>query len=63
MDISLEEGQVRRAYDFYSPVYDFLFKKIFEPGRIAAMRMIEKGSRGEDYGFNAEASLGLGSHA
>jgi phosphatidylethanolamine/phosphatidyl-N-methylethanolamine N-methyltransferase len=31
---------VRRAYDFYSPVYDFLFKKIFEPGRIAAMRMI-----------------------
>ena len=33
MDVSLEEGQVRRAYDFYSPVYDFLFKKIFEPGR------------------------------
>jgi N6-L-threonylcarbamoyladenine synthase len=25
----------------------------------AAMRLIEKGSRGEDYGFNAEASLGL----
>jgi len=40
VDVSLEEGQVRRAYDFYSPVYDFLFKKIFEPGRIAGMRMI-----------------------
>ena len=40
VDISLEERQIRRAYDFYSPVYDFLFKKIFEPGRIAAVRMI-----------------------
>ena len=45
VDISLEEGQVRRAYDFYSPVYDFLFKKIFEPGRIAGIRMIGPGSR------------------
>lgn len=40
MDVSLEEGQVRRAYDFYSPIYDFVFKKIFEPGRIAAIRLI-----------------------
>ena len=40
MDVPLEERQVRRAYDFYSPVYDFLFKKIFEPGRIAAVRML-----------------------
>ena len=40
MDVSLEERQVRRAYDFYSPVYNFIFKKIFEPGRIAAVRLI-----------------------
>jgi len=46
VDISLEEGQVRRAYDFYSPVYDFLFKKVFEPGRIAGMRMIGPELRG-----------------
>ena len=46
MDVSLEERQVRRVYDFYSPVYDFLFKKIFEPGRIAAVRMLGNSSRG-----------------
>ena len=40
MDVSLEERQVRRAYDFYSPIYDFLFKKIFEPGRISAVRLL-----------------------
>jgi phosphatidylethanolamine/phosphatidyl-N-methylethanolamine N-methyltransferase len=40
VDISLEQGQVRRAYDFYSPVYDVVFKKIFEPGRIAAVRLL-----------------------
>lgn len=40
MDVSLEGDQVRRAYDFYSPIYDFVFKKIFEPGRIAAIRLI-----------------------
>jgi phosphatidylethanolamine/phosphatidyl-N-methylethanolamine N-methyltransferase len=46
LDVSLEERQVRRAYDFYSPVYDFLFKKIFEPGRIAAIRMLGQTPRG-----------------
>jgi phosphatidylethanolamine/phosphatidyl-N-methylethanolamine N-methyltransferase len=46
LDVSLEERQVRRVYDFYSPVYDFLFKKIFEPGRIAAVRMLGNPSRG-----------------
>ena len=40
MDVALEERQVRRAYDFYSPVYDFIFKKIFEPGRIGAVRLL-----------------------
>jgi phosphatidylethanolamine/phosphatidyl-N-methylethanolamine N-methyltransferase len=46
LDISLEERQVRRAYDFYSPIYDFLFKKIFQPGRIAAVRMLGTPARG-----------------
>ncbi len=46
MDVSLEERQVRRAYDFYSPIYDFLFKKIFEPGRIAAVRLLGSPPRG-----------------
>ena len=46
MDVSLGDRQVRRAYDLYSPVYDFLFKKIFEPGRIAAVRMLGTPPRG-----------------
>jgi len=46
LDVSLEERQVRRAYDFYSPIYDFLFKKIFEPGRIAAVRLLGSPPRG-----------------
>ena len=46
MDVTLEEGRVRRAYDFYSPVYDFIFKKIFEPGRVAAIRLIGPGLAG-----------------
>lgn len=46
MDVSLEERQVRRAYDLYSPIYDLLFKKIFEPGRIAAVRLLGAPLRG-----------------
>jgi phosphatidylethanolamine/phosphatidyl-N-methylethanolamine N-methyltransferase len=46
LDVSLEERQIRRAYDFYSPIYDFLFKKIFEPGRIAAVRLLGASPRG-----------------
>lgn len=46
MDVSLEERQVRRAYDFYSPVYDFIFKRIFEPGRIGAVRLLGSPPRG-----------------
>lgn len=46
MDVSLEEQQVRRTYDFYSPIYDFVFKKIFEPGRISAVRMLGTPPRG-----------------
>lgn len=46
MDVSLGERQVRRVYDLYSPVYDFIFKKIFEPGRISAIRLIGSALRG-----------------
>lgn len=38
MDVTLQEKQVRRAYAFFSPVYDLLFDKIFYPGRVEAIR-------------------------
>jgi phosphatidylethanolamine/phosphatidyl-N-methylethanolamine N-methyltransferase len=56
LEISLQEGQVRRAYDFYSPVYDFLFSKIFEPGRIAAIRLLGPDLKGRVL----EAGIGTG---
>jgi len=34
----LEKRQVERAYDFYAPVYDFIFDWIFAPGRAAAVQ-------------------------
>ena len=37
MDVALEKRQVERAYDFYAPVYDFVFDWIFAPGRSAAI--------------------------
>jgi phosphatidylethanolamine/phosphatidyl-N-methylethanolamine N-methyltransferase len=33
----LEKRQVVRAYEFYAPVYDFIFDWIFAPGRAAAV--------------------------
>ncbi len=38
MDVALEKRQVQRAYEFYAPVYDFIFDWIFAPGRAAAVR-------------------------
>ena len=38
MDVALEKRQVQRAYEFYAPVYDFIFDWIFAPGRIAAIK-------------------------
>ena len=38
MDVALEKRQVERAYDFYAPVYDFIFDWIFAPGRAAAVQ-------------------------
>ncbi len=37
MDVALEKRHVERAYDFYAPVYDFVFDWIFAPGRSAAI--------------------------
>ena len=38
MDVALEKRQVQRAYEFYAPVYDFVFDWIFAPGRSAAIK-------------------------
>lgn len=38
MDVVLEKRQVVRAYEFYAPVYDFIFDWIFAPGRAAAIK-------------------------
>lgn len=32
---------IKRAYAILSPVYDFLFDKIFHPGRVAAINLLE----------------------
>ena len=40
MDVALEKRQVERAYDFYAPVYDFVFDWIFAPGRNAAIQQL-----------------------
>jgi phosphatidylethanolamine/phosphatidyl-N-methylethanolamine N-methyltransferase len=38
VDVVLEKRQVQRAYEFYAPIYDFLFDWVFAPGRIAAIK-------------------------
>jgi phosphatidylethanolamine/phosphatidyl-N-methylethanolamine N-methyltransferase len=40
LDVALEKRQVERAYDFYAPVYDFIFDWIFAPGRWAAIAQL-----------------------
>jgi phosphatidylethanolamine/phosphatidyl-N-methylethanolamine N-methyltransferase len=37
LDVALEKRQVMRAYEFYAPVYDFIFDRVFAPGRLAAV--------------------------
>lgn len=41
MDRALEKRQVKRAYKFYAPAYDFVFDWIFHPGREQAMRLLD----------------------
>jgi len=38
VDVALEKRQVERAYELYAPVYDFIFDRIFAPGRSAAIQ-------------------------
>lgn len=41
MDVALEKRQVKRAYKLYAPAYDFIFDWIFNPGREAAIRLLD----------------------
>jgi phosphatidylethanolamine/phosphatidyl-N-methylethanolamine N-methyltransferase len=41
VDVVLEKRQVQRAYEFYAPVYDFIFDWVFAPGRVSAIRHLE----------------------
>ncbi len=41
MDAALEKRQVTRAYGLYSPIYDFVFNRIFRPGRMAAIQLLD----------------------
>jgi phosphatidylethanolamine/phosphatidyl-N-methylethanolamine N-methyltransferase len=40
VDVVLDKRQVLRAYEFYAPVYDYLFDWIFSPGRAAAVKQL-----------------------
>jgi phosphatidylethanolamine/phosphatidyl-N-methylethanolamine N-methyltransferase len=37
----LEYKQIKRAYAMMSPMYDLLFDKIFHPGRVAAIELLD----------------------
>jgi phosphatidylethanolamine/phosphatidyl-N-methylethanolamine N-methyltransferase len=41
VDVALEKRQVERAYEFYAPIYDFIFDWIFAPGRQAAIKHLD----------------------
>jgi phosphatidylethanolamine/phosphatidyl-N-methylethanolamine N-methyltransferase len=41
VDVVLEKRQVQRAYEFYAPIYDFVFDWIFAPGRVAAIKHLK----------------------
>ena len=41
MDAALEKRQGKRAYKFYAPAYDFIFDWIFNPGREAAIQLLD----------------------
>jgi phosphatidylethanolamine/phosphatidyl-N-methylethanolamine N-methyltransferase len=52
---------IKRAYAILSPVYDFLFDKVFYPGRVAAINLLEiqAGDRVLEVGVGTGLSLPL----
>lgn len=41
VDAVLKRRHVTRAYALYSPVYDLIFERIFHPGRVAAVKLLD----------------------
>jgi phosphatidylethanolamine/phosphatidyl-N-methylethanolamine N-methyltransferase len=57
VDRALEKRQVKRAYKFYAPAYDFVFDWIFHPGREQAMRLLDV--KGNDHVLEVGIGTGL----
>lgn len=57
MDVALEKRQVKRAYKIYAPAYDLVFDWIFNPGREAAIRLLD--IRPNDHIFEVGIGTGL----